>query len=149
MKEKKHLTEQREQNQDDLSSAESRRKKTKGQLTKAETQIMNILWSLPESKGYSSEIMGKFPEPKPALTTLLTFLKILKDKGFVTSEKHGKAQLFSTTISKEDYTRAYMKEVQNTFFGGSFASLVSFFAKDEQLSDEEVSEIMEILKHRK
>ena len=131
--------------------------KEKKQLTKAETQVMNILWSLPESKGYSSEIMGKFPEPKPALTTLLTFLKILKDKGFVSSkdkgfvssEKHGKAQLFSTTISKEEYTRAYMKEVQNTFFGGSFASLVSFFAKDEQLSEEEVSEIMEILKQRK
>ena len=118
-------------------------------MTKAETQVMNILWSLPESKGYSSEIMEKFPEPKPALTTLLTFLKILKEKGFVSSEKTGKAQLFSTTISREDYTRAYMKEVKNTFFGGSFASLVSFFAKDEQLSDEEVSEIMEIIKNRK
>ena len=123
--------------------------KAKKILTKAETQVMNILWSLPESKGYSSEIMEKFPEPKPALTTLLTFLKILKDKGFVSSEKHGKAQLFSATVSKEDYTRAYMKEVQKTFFGGSFASLVSFFAKDEQLSDEEVNEIMEILKNRK
>ena len=85
--------------------------KEKKQLTKAETQVMNILWSLPESKGYSSEIMEKFPEPKPALTTLLTFLKILKDKGFVSSEKHGKVQLFSTNISKEEYTRAYMKEV--------------------------------------
>ena len=123
--------------------------KEKKQLTKAETQVMNILWSLPESKGYSSEIMEKFPEPKPALTTLLTFLKILKDKGFVSSEKHGKAQLFSTNISKEEYTRAYMKEVKNTFFSGSFASLVSFFAKDEQLSDEEVSEILEIFKNRK
>ena len=125
------------------------KRQAKGQLTKAETQVMSILWSLPESQGYSSEIMEKYPEPKPALTTLLTFLKILKDKGFVSSEKHGKAQLFSTTISKEEYTRAYMKVVQNTFFGGSFASLVSSFAKDEQLSDEEVSEIMEILKHRK
>ena len=123
--------------------------KEKKTLTKAETQVMNILWSLPESKGYSSEIMEKFPEPKPALTTLLTFLKILKDKGFVSSEKHGKAQLFSTNISKDEYTRADMKEVQNTYFGGSFASLVSFFAKDEQLSDEEVNEIMEILKNRK
>ncbi len=123
--------------------------KEKKQLTKAETQVMNILWSLPESKGYSAEIMEKFPEPKPALTTLLTFLKILKEKGFVSSEKTGKAQLFSTTISKEDYTRAYMKEVKNTFFDGSFASLVSFFAKDEQLSDDEVSEIMEIIKNRK
>lgn len=123
--------------------------KEKNQLTKAETQVMNILWSLPESKGYSSEIMEKFSEPKPALTTLLTFLKILKDKGFISSVKIGKAQLFSATISKEEYTRAYLKEVRNTFFDGSYASLVSFFAKDDQLSDEEVSEIMEILKNRK
>ena len=57
--------------------------KEKKQLTKAETQVMNILWSLPESKGYSAEIMEKFPEPKPALTTLLTFLKILKEKVLV------------------------------------------------------------------
>ena len=93
--------------------------------------------------------MERLPEPKPAPTTLLTFLKILKEKEFVKAAKIGKAQLFSATVSKEDYTRAYMKEVQKTFFGGSFASLVSFFAKDEQLSDEEVSEIMEIIKHRK
>ena len=121
----------------------------KKRLTKAETQVMNILWSLPESKGYSSEIMEKFPEPKPALTTLLTFLKILKDKVCVSSKKHEKAQVFSTTIIKESYTLAYMKEVQNTFFGGSFASLVSFFAKDERLRDEEVNEIIDILKKRK
>ena len=119
------------------------------QLTKAETQVMNALWSLPGSKGYSSEIMEKLPEPKPAPTTLLTFLKILKEKGFVQAEKTGKAQLFSAAISKEKYTRAYLKEVQNTFFGGSFASLVSFFAKDEQLSNEEVSEILEIINQRK
>ena len=50
---------------------------TKQQLTKAETQVMNVLWSLPDEKGYSSEIMERMPEPKPAMTTLLTFLKIL------------------------------------------------------------------------
>ena len=149
MKEKKQLTEQQEQNQEVLSSADTQRKKTKSQLTKAETQVMNALWALPDSQGYSSEIMNRLPEPKPAPTTLLTFLKILKEKGFVKAEKMGKSQLFSTTISKEEYTRAYMKEVKNTFFGGSFASLVSFFAKDEQLSDEEVRDIMEILKNRK
>ena len=58
--------------------------KEKKQLTKAETQVMNVLWSLPEGQGRSAEIMERMPEPKPALTTLLTFLKILKDKGFIT-----------------------------------------------------------------
>lgn len=122
--------------------------KERKQLTKAETQVMNILWSLPESRGYSSEIMKKLPDPKPALTTLLTFLKILKDKGFVASEKHGKAQLFCALISKEEYTRFYMKEVKNTFFGGSLKSMVSFFAQNEDLSEDELKEIIELIKKK-
>lgn len=120
----------------------------KKQLTKAETQVMNVLWSLPGAEGYSSELMERFPEPKPALTTLLTFLKILKEKGFVTSERNGKAQLFRAAVSQNDYTRMFMKEVKNTFFGGSFASLVSFFAEEEQLSNEEIDEILSILKNK-
>jgi predicted transcriptional regulator len=117
----------------------------KKQLTKAETQVMNVLWSLPEGQGRSAEIMEGMPEPKPALTTLLTFLKILKEKGFVTAEKLGKGQLFKALISREDYTRTYMNEVKQTFFGGSLTSLVSFFAKEEQLSDKEINEIVSII----
>lgn len=148
MKEKKQLTEQREQNQEYLSSAESRRKKTKGQLTKAETQVMNVLWSLPEGQGRSAEIMERMPEPKPALTTLLTFLKILKDKGFIIAEKVGKGQLFKALVSREDYTRTYMNEVKQTFFGGSFTSLVSFFAKEEKLTDDDISEMLRIIEKK-
>lgn len=123
--------------------------KKQTQLTKAETHVMNALWSLPAEGAASSEIMDRMPEPKPALTTLLTFLKILKEKGFVTAEKVGKALRFTPTISREQYTRQYMAEVKNTFFGGSLASLVSFFAKEEQMSDEDVAEIMQILNDRK
>ena len=86
--------------------------KEKKQLTKAETQVMNVLWSLPEGQGRSAEIMERMPEPKPALTTLLTFLKILKDKGFIIAEKVGKGQLFKALVSREDYTRTYMNEVK-------------------------------------
>lgn len=125
---------------------ETKEKKT---LTKAETQVMNVLWSMPEEQGRSAEIMERMPEPKPALTTLLTFLKILKDKGFITAEKIGKGQLFKATVSRNDYTRSYMKEVKNTFFGGSVASLVSFFAKNEELSQQEIDEIIEIINNQK
>ena len=119
------------------------------QLTKAETQVMNALWSLPEEGANSSEIMARMPEPKPALTTLLTFLKILKEKGYVMTEKVGKALRFTPVVSREQYTRQYMNEVKNTFFGGSLSSLVSFFAKEEQLSDKEVDELLQIIKNRK
>ena len=119
--------------------------KEKKQLTKAETQVMNVLWSLPDEQGRSAEIMERMPEPKPALTTLLTFLKILKEKGFVAAEKLGKGQLFKALVSREDYTRTYMNEVKQTFFGGSYTSLVSFFAKEERLSDREIEEIVSII----
>ena len=123
--------------------------KEKKSLTKAETQLMNILWNLPEQKGSSAEIMAQYPEPKPALTTLLTFLKILKEKGFVAAEKIGRGNIFSALISKSDYTSYYMREVKNTFFGGSLTSLVSFFAKEEHLSEKEIDEIMNIFEKMK
>ena len=122
--------------------------KEKKQLTKAETQVMNVLWSLHEGQGRSAEIMERMPEPKPALTTLLTFLKILKDKGFIIAEKVGKSQLFKVLVSREDYTRTYMNEVKQTFFGGSFSSLVSFFAKEEKLTDDDISEILRIIEKK-
>ena len=121
----------------------------KKQLTKAETQVMNILWSLPDSQGRSSEIMMQMPEPKPALTTLLTFLKILGEKGFVTAVKMGKGHIFMAKVSREEYIRNYMAEVKRTFFGGSFASLVSFYAKNEQFTDEEVEELIDIIKNQR
>ncbi len=123
--------------------------KDKSQLTKAETQVMNALWSLPQGQGRSSEIMEQMPEPKPALTTLLTFLKILKEKGFVATEKLGKGQLFKALVSRDDYTRTYMKEVKNAFFGGSLSSLVSFFVKNEELSQQEIDEISQIVENLK
>ena len=109
---------------------------------------MQALWSLPEDGALSSEIMDRMPEPKPAPTTLLTFLKILKDKGFVSSTKEGKAQRFRAEVSKDGYTRMYMKEVKQTFFGGSLSSLVSFFAKEEQLNDQEIQEILNIIEKK-
>ena len=123
--------------------------KDKKQLTKSETQVMNALWGLPDSQGYSSEIMSRLPDPKPAPTTLLTFLKILKDKGFVESVKKGKANLFTAIVKREEYMRHYMEDVKNTFFSGSLTSLVSFFAKEENLSDKEISDIIDIINHQK
>ena len=123
--------------------------KDKKQLTKSETQVMNALWGLPDSQGYSSEIMSRLPDPKPAPTTLLTFLKILKDKGFVESVKKGKAHLFIAVVKREDYLSHYMADVKTAFFGGSLSSLVSFFAKEENLSEQETNDIIDIINHKK
>ena len=119
--------------------------KEKKQLTKAETQVMNVLWSLPEGQGRSAEIMDGMPEPKPALTTLLTFLKILKEKGFVTAEKQGKGQLFKALISREDYTRTYMNEVKQTFFGGSYMGFISNLVKEHDVSIDDLKELIRMV----
>ena len=119
------------------------------QLTKAETQVMSVLWSMPNNSGFSSEIINSYPKPKPALTTLLTFLKILRGKGYVKAEKQGKAQLFIATVKKDEYIHAYMKEVADLFFNGSAISLISFVASHEQLSDKEVNDLIIQLLNRK
>ena len=98
-------------------------------LTKSEFQVMDILWSLPEQSGFTGDILKAYPDPKPAYTTLATFLKILKEKGFVQSESVGKMLRYSAVVKREEYTRSFMKDVKNTFFGGSILSFVSFFAK--------------------
>ncbi|MBQ7471156.1 MAG: BlaI/MecI/CopY family transcriptional regulator [Prevotella sp.] len=124
--------------------------KTKSQqLTKSETQVMNYLWCLSDAKGSAADIMACYDEPKPAMTTLLTFLKILEEKGFVSSEKVGRGKVFTALVSRRDYTSAFMREVKNTFFGGSFSSLVSFFAEEEHLLPEEVDELLGIIQQYK
>ena len=120
-------------------------KEKKKQLTKAETQVMNILWSLPDQQGFIQDIIDRYPEPKPAYTTILTFMKILTDKGFVKPERVGKANRFSPLVSKDDYTYSFISDVKDTFFDGSFTSLVSFFAKKEQYTDEELTELKELM----
>ena len=88
--------------------------KTKSQqLTKSETQVMNYLWCLSDAKGSAADIMACYDEPKPAMTTLLTFLKILEEKGFVSSEKVGRGKVFTALVSRRDYTSAFMREVRS------------------------------------
>ena len=117
------------------------------QLTKAEMEIMNVLWN---AKGMTThEIIEEYPEPKPAYSTIATFLKILTNKGFIASRKQqggGKTFVFSPLISREAYTNRVMKEVKSTFFGNSLKSMLSYFAQHEEVSEEDLAEIMELIK---
>ncbi|MBQ0020640.1 MAG: BlaI/MecI/CopY family transcriptional regulator [Bacteroidales bacterium] len=124
-----------------------RRKKDDHTLTKAEMEIMNILWD--EGKAMSTHaIIAKYPEPHPAYSTIATFMKILTTKEFVSFRKGAegdKTFYFYPQISRAEYTRKFMKEVKDSFFGGSFKSLISFFAKEEELTDEELQEIISLI----
>ena len=120
------------------------------QLTKAEMEIMNVLWERGEGMT-THEIIEEYPEPKPAYSTIATFLKILTNKGFIQSRKQeggGKTFVFTPTISREAYTNRVMKEVESTFFGNSLESMLSFFAKQEEVSEKDLQEIMEMIKSK-
>ena len=114
-------------------------------LTKAEMLVMNALWEFPDG-ACVHEIISCYPEPKPAYTTVSTFLKILLNKGFVNFRKiSGKTHTYYPLISKDGYTSMVMKDVKESFFGGSSSSMVKFFAENEKLSENEIKELLEII----
>ena len=123
----------------------------KGQtLTKGEMQVMNILWNM-QRGACVADIQKQYPEPQPAYTTIATFLKILEQKGFVERRKSnvGKLLVYSPLMTKERYRRQVMDDVKQTFFDGSAASLVSFFAEADELSQDDINDILTILQNRK
>ncbi|MBP5340557.1 MAG: BlaI/MecI/CopY family transcriptional regulator [Prevotella sp.] len=118
-------------------------------LTKGEIQVMNILWDMHRG-ACVADILSQYPEPQPAYTTIATFLKILEQKGFVEKRKGstGKTFIYSPLMTRERYRRLVMNDVKDTFFGGSVKSLVSFFAEEDELTQEDIAEIMTILHSR-
>ena len=115
-------------------------------LTKAEMQVISALWDMPNG-GCIHDIIEKYPAPKPAYTTISTFLKILLNKGFVEYRKlSGKTHTYYPLISREAYTGLVMKDVKDSFFGGSGSSMVKFFAQNEKLSEADIKELLEIIK---
>lgn len=115
-------------------------------LTKSEMQVMNILWNLGRA-ACVNDILEQYPEPKPAYTTIATFLKILTQKGFVEHKKGaGKLLIYTPLMTKEKYRRQIMAEVKDDFFGNSFKSMFSFFVKEEHLTTEEIEELLNQIK---
>ena len=114
------------------------------ELTKAEDQIMQILWKLEE--GFVNDIIEKMPEPKPAYNTVSTIVRILEKKGFIDHKAYGKTHQYFPLISKKEYTRSYMKNFMGSYFGNSFKEMVSFFAKEDNMSIGDIEALMKEVK---
>lgn len=109
-------------------------------LTKAEEQVMKILWDLNE--GVVKDIVDKFDDAKPAYTTVATVLTVLEKKGFVSCRKIGNVKLFSPEISKKEYTGFQFKSLLSDYFNGSFPKMATFFAKENNLGIKDLEEIL-------
>lgn len=113
------------------------------ELTKAEEQVMQVIWSI--GQGFASDIMAAFPEPKPAYNTVLTIIRILEKKGFVTHETFCKANRYQSAISKEEYSQNFLGSVVERYFNNSYLDLVSAFAKKENFSLEELEALKKMI----
>lgn len=111
-------------------------------LTKAEEQVMQIIWNLKE--GVVKQVVDGFNNPKPAYTTVATVLKVLGNKGFVAHKKIGNTNLFFPAVSKTEYTKFQFSSLLKNYFNGSFPKMATFFAKENNLSITELEEMLKI-----
>ena len=109
-------------------------------LTKAEEQVMQVLWKL--GKGFLKEIIDATPQPKPHSNTIATILKILVEKGFVEYSVHGRNNLYKPLISQTEYGRKSINQLIKGYFEGSPARLVSQFISEQKLSDAELEQLL-------
>lgn len=114
------------------------------QLTKAEEEVMQLLWQL--KRANVAAILKELPEPKPAYNTVSTIVRILEDKGFVGHEKVGKGHIYHPLVKKEAYSNQSINKLVDGYFQGSFKSMVSFFMKKNDISLSELEAIMRQIK---
>ena len=110
------------------------------ELTKAEEQVMQILWEI--KKGFVKEVIEKMPDPKPAYNTVSTIIRILEKKGFVGYNSFGRTHEYFPIIAKDEYRSFFLRNFMGNYFGGSIKNLVSFFARENDLDINDMEEIM-------
>jgi len=117
------------------------------ELTRAEDQVMQILWKL--EKAFVKDIVEQMPEPKPAYNTVSTIVRILETKGFIGHKAYGKTHEYFPLVTREKYTRFYLNNLLKGYFNGSFQNLVSFFAKENKMEIKEIEKLLNEIKNQK
>jgi predicted transcriptional regulator len=111
------------------------------QLTKAEEQIMQILWDMEE--GLVKDIRDRFPEPRPSRNTVSTVVRILEKKNFVSHKAYGNVYVYFPLVTKEEYSKNQLFGLMENYFGNSFPAMASFFAREKDLSIRELDSLLE------
>lgn len=117
------------------------------ELTKAEEQIMQVLWTL--EKAFVKEVIDELPQPKPAYNTVSTIIRILETKGFVEHEAFGKSHRYFPVVSKEQYKSFATEKLLSGYFGNSVENMFSFFVKKEKIDLKEADEILKLIQNLK
>lgn len=116
-------------------------------LTNKEEEIMHILWRL--EKAFVKDVLAEITEDKPHYNTLSTIIRNLEDKGYVSYNAFGKTHQYYPIVNKEDYKKRFMTAAIDNYFNNSYKNVVSFFAKEEKISVEELKEIIALIENQK
>lgn len=117
------------------------------ELTKAEEQIMQVLWE--QKKAFVKDLIDDFPEPKPAYNTVATIIKILHQKGFVDYKSYGNAFQYFPLITKDEYYSQFLQNLVSRSFNNSFKQLVSLFSQQNNIDLKEAEEIIKLMEELK
>lgn len=116
-------------------------------LTNKEEEVMHVLWKL--EKAFVRDILAEMPGKDLHYNTVSTIVRKLEDKGYVDHDDFGNTYRYFPIVAKEDYSAEFMKEASAKFFDNSFKNMVSFFAKKEKISADELREILEVIENSK
>ena len=116
-------------------------------LTNKEEEIMRVLWNL--KRAFVKEVVEELPDPKPHYNTVSTTVRNLEEKGYISHKAFGKTHQYFPLVSKEDYRKSFMQKTIHQYFESSYKNVVSFFAREEKISVEELKEIIEHLENKK
>jgi predicted transcriptional regulator len=111
-------------------------------LTRAEEQVMKILWEIGE--GLVKDVIARFPDPKPAYNTVSTVIRVLEKKGFITHKAYGNTYVYFPSVRKEEYARIHFMDFVKDYFNDSFPQMAAFFAREKKLDISEMEEILKI-----
>jgi predicted transcriptional regulator len=116
-------------------------------LTKAEEQVMQILWDIRE--GFVKDLLQKFPEPKPAYNTVSTIIRILEKKGYVDHRSFGKSHQYFPLMSREQYRNERFSSLMKDYFNNSMKQVLSHFGNSGSLNLKEADEIIQLMEEIK
>ena len=112
-------------------------------LTNKEEEIMRVLWKL--KKAFVKEVLAELPDPKPHYNTISTIIRNLEEKGYIEHESFGKTHRYQPLVTKEDYRKGFMQKTISHYFENSYKNVVSYFAREEKISVNELKEIISLI----
>jgi len=112
-------------------------------LTNKEEEIMRVLWDL--KKAFVKEVLAELPNPKPHYNTISTIIRNLEDKGYIRHEAFGKTHRYQPAVTKEEYRKTFMQKTISNYFENSYKNVVSFLAREEKISVNELKEIIDLI----